>query len=77
MNMNMNMNMTMNINRVRVTRQMIVLISDVFRILLNTFDESFSTLFIVSEPDRASVLIHRCELMIIPATRFDRVSSEL
>ena len=75
----MNMNMNMNMNRVRVTRQMIVLISDVFRILLNTFDESFSTLFIVSESDfgYASALIHRCELMKIPATRFDRVTSEL
>ena len=41
------------------------------------FDESIPTLFIVSEPDCASVLIHRCELMKIPATRFDRVTSEL
>ena len=44
------------------------------------YDEPISTLFIVSEPDFwicPSALMHRCDLMNIPAVGFDPTSSEL
>ncbi len=34
------------------------------------FDEPIPTLFIVTEPDRASALMHRCELMNNTGDRF-------